>query len=127
MKNNLPSSKDSLGKTLVPISEAAKILSVSVDTLRRWDKDGKITSKRPDGKDRYFLIKELEALKRARKLSISEAAEFLGISTTTLRRLDEKGIVPALREGDDRVYELPELEEFLSSQYFQTKKESGKD
>lgn len=122
MNRQLPNFTDSAGRILVPISEASKILGVSQQTLRRWDEKGKIKSQRPDGKNRYFLVEDLENFKADKKFTISEAAEFLGISQTTLRRLDEKGIVPAQRVGDDRVYQLSALEEFLSSQYFQTKR-----
>ena len=122
MNKQLPNFTDSAGRILVPISEASKILGVSQQTLRRWDEKGKIRSQRPDGKNRYFRVEDLQNLKTNKKFTISEAAEFLGISQTTLRRLDEKGIVPADRLGDDRVYELGGLEEFMSSQYFQTKR-----
>ena len=55
MPNNL-----STNKKLVPISEAAKILGVSIDTVRRWDKSGVLRSNRIDGKTRHFSIKDLE-------------------------------------------------------------------
>ncbi len=38
----------------LPIGEAARILGVSVETLRRWDADGKITAVRtPNGQRRF--------------------------------------------------------------------------
>ncbi|KKU06502.1 MAG: hypothetical protein UX09_C0050G0006 [Candidatus Uhrbacteria bacterium GW2011_GWE2_45_35] len=41
---------------LIPIGEAAKILGVSIQTLRRWDKNGKLSSiKTPGGRRRYKL------------------------------------------------------------------------
>jgi DNA (cytosine-5)-methyltransferase 1 len=48
---------------LMPIGRAAEILGVSIDTLRRWDKQGIIRSVRPDGKNRYFSLSELESIK----------------------------------------------------------------
>jgi putative resolvase len=41
---------------LSPISETAKVLGVSITTLRRWEREGKITSQRtPSGHRRYDL------------------------------------------------------------------------
>ena len=46
---------------LIPISEAAKRLGVSIDTLRRWDESGKLraTRKSPGG-TRYYSEKSLD-------------------------------------------------------------------
>src|SRR4051812_35799224 len=108
MSKSLPKEKE-----LVSISEAAKILGVSIDTIRRWDRSGKVNSSRPDGKNRYFSIKELESLKFAQPLSISEAAKQLGISQSTLRRLDSRGlIVPERNNNGERVYDRESIEGF---------------
>jgi excisionase family DNA binding protein len=49
-------------KPLIPIGEAAKILGVSVNTMRRWDRLGKLVALRTlDGHRRYRRA-ELEAL-----------------------------------------------------------------
>lgn len=46
---------------LLTISEAAKILGISQDTLRRWDKSGKLVAVRKDGgTHRYYTKKNLE-------------------------------------------------------------------
>lgn len=45
---------------LVSISEAANILSVSIDTLRRWDKNGKLTPIKSTGGHRMYYRKQLE-------------------------------------------------------------------
>src|SRR3989344_2845667 len=46
---------------LLKISEAAEILGVSIDTLRRWDESGKLTAIRKEGGvHRYYLEKDLE-------------------------------------------------------------------
>ena len=70
------------------IREAANFLGVSLDTIRRWDRKGKLTAKRVSG-DRYFKLADLEQLRAKKPLSITEAAEVLKISPTTLRRLDK--------------------------------------
>lgn len=48
---------------LLPIAEAAKILGVSADTVRRWEREGKITPVRTLGGHRRFARGELEALR----------------------------------------------------------------
>lgn len=46
---------------LLSISEAAKFLGVSIDTLRRWDKSGKLIAVRKEGgTHRYYTQKDLE-------------------------------------------------------------------
>jgi DNA (cytosine-5)-methyltransferase 1 len=43
------------------VVEAAKVLGVSKDTLRRWDNKGKLTAKRhPVTRYRLYLKRELE-------------------------------------------------------------------
>lgn len=46
---------------LIPISKAAKMLGVALNTLRRWDKEGSLKSIRftPTG-NRYYLLSSLE-------------------------------------------------------------------
>jgi molybdopterin-binding protein len=44
------------------IGEAAKALGVSADTLRRWDRDGKLMTKRDDRNRRMVPAKEVERL-----------------------------------------------------------------
>ena len=46
-------------KELVNISDAAKTLSLSIDTIRRWDKKGLIKAHRDDKNYRVFDINEL--------------------------------------------------------------------
>lgn len=119
MPDNLPKSKN-----LIPISEAARVLGVSIDTVRRWDKSGVLHSERPDGKNRYFLIDELEKVKFSKPYSISDAAKHLGISQSTLRRLEARGLVkPDRNSNGERTYDQKSLEKFLHSEYFLTKKQ----
>lgn len=48
---------------LVAISQAAKYLDVSIDTIRRWDRLGMLHSTRPTGKTRFFYMAELRKVK----------------------------------------------------------------
>ena len=47
-------------KNNLTIGEAAKFLDVSIDTLRRWDKSGKLNSIRSEGGHRYYPKEQLE-------------------------------------------------------------------
>ena len=46
----------------VRIGEAARILNVSVQTLRNWEKSGKLRAERSRGKQRYYALQELHKL-----------------------------------------------------------------
>ena len=46
----------------VPLGDAARALGVSVDTLRRWDRDGKIRTVRDERNRRLVPAKEVERL-----------------------------------------------------------------
>jgi excisionase family DNA binding protein len=41
-------------RKLIPISEAAKLLGVYADTLRRWEREGKIKPRRTSGNLRRY-------------------------------------------------------------------------
>ena len=49
---------------LLWIGEAAKILGVSIETLRRWDRAGKLNSIRTPGGQRRFALSEIERVRR---------------------------------------------------------------
>ena len=42
------------------IGETAKYLGVSIDTLRRWDKSGKLPARKSAGGHRYYSLLDLE-------------------------------------------------------------------
>ncbi len=42
------------------IGEAAKILNVSTQTLRNWEKSGKLRAERSAGKQRYYILQDLQ-------------------------------------------------------------------
>jgi putative resolvase len=47
---------------LLPIGEAARLIGVSVDTLRTWEADGRIEATRSAGGQRRFSLVEVERL-----------------------------------------------------------------
>lgn len=52
-----------MNKELLKIREAAEFLGVSIDTLRRWDKSGKLAALRKDGgTHRYYAKENLELI-----------------------------------------------------------------
>ena len=55
-----------LDSELIVISDAARIMGVSKDTIRRWEKLGKITSERTNGGHRRYHLSDLKLSTRAR-------------------------------------------------------------
>ncbi|MDP9228021.1 MAG: TOBE domain-containing protein [Actinomycetota bacterium] len=51
--------------TDVSLSEAARVIGVSVDTLRRWDRAGKLRTTRDERNRRQVPAGEVERLRRA--------------------------------------------------------------
>lgn len=47
-------------------TEAARALGISLDTLRRWDRDGKIKTTRDAANRRQVAVNEVERLRRQR-------------------------------------------------------------
>lgn len=109
-------------KNYLPISEAAKYLGISLDTLRRWDKTGLIKSRRLDGKNRYFSTEDLKKHLSNRPLSISEVSKKFDLSATTLRRLEARGLLkPQRSKAGVRVFDSTTIDAFLKSDYYQRK------
>jgi molybdopterin-binding protein len=52
-----------MAKELYSAREAAEALGISLDTLRRWDRDGRIKTKRDSGNRRVVNAKEIERLR----------------------------------------------------------------
>ena len=77
-------------------SEAAYLLGVSTDTLRRWEKEGKLTSSRTEGGHRRYKKKGLNKL-----LSILTEGKATRLVLTTKDRL--------LRFGSELVFSICEL------------------
>lgn len=101
----------------LPIGQAAEYLGVSIDTLRRWEEKGKIVAKRPDGRNRVFLVSDLEKTKFGDTLTVAEAAERLSMSASSLRRLSDEGKIKfKLGENGYRLYQISDLEEFVNAE-----------
>lgn len=123
-------------KQELTISEAAEILHIHPDTLKRWSNPNIniIPEQQSSGYRKYRRDDLDEYLGRVRVggedaaetrgsnqesqqlLTISEAAEFIGISVKSLRYWTDKRFIPTYRIGPrkDRMFALRDLEVFKS-------------
>jgi molybdopterin-binding protein len=62
-------------------SEAAKRLGISLDTLRRWDRDGRIKTTRDSSNRRLVPAREIERLRGERAVHFSARNRFRGTVT----------------------------------------------
>ncbi len=114
MEKNLPSSRH-----YYSIGEAAQKLGVAIDTVRRWEKSGRLHADRTAGGMRLFSIEEIERLlpltkQQAAYLTVSQAATYLDVSPGTLRRWDKQDRLKPLRTmANERVYTPEQLKQFM--------------
>jgi excisionase family DNA binding protein len=87
------------------VSDVAKKLGISIDTVRRWEKAGVLQAERLDGRNRYFKASDIDTFAAEQPMSTSEVADFLGLSASTVRRLDKQGLLFTERsESGKRLY-----------------------
>ena len=70
-----------MAKELYTASEAASALGISLDTLRRWDKAGRIKVRRDTGNRRVVAASEIDRLRGGAESHISARNRFRGIVT----------------------------------------------
>ena len=63
----------------VPAAEAARRLGISLDTLRRWDRTGKIRTLRDAGNRRVVPAAELDRLSGSAETDVSARNRFAGV------------------------------------------------
>ena len=68
-------------RQLYAASEAAKRLGISLDTLRRWDREGKIETTRDSGNRRLVSASEIDRLRGERDDHFSARNRFRGTIT----------------------------------------------
>jgi molybdopterin-binding protein len=69
-----------LPKSEYPIGEAARVLGVSIDTIRRWDRIGRIKTTRDSGNRRIVSAAEVERLRGLNaKTELSARNRFRGV------------------------------------------------
>jgi molybdopterin-binding protein len=64
---------------MLAAAEAARMLGVSLDTLRRWDRDGRIRTKRDRANRRVVPESEIRRLKGDRTAGVSARNRLRGI------------------------------------------------
>ena len=78
-----------MAKTVYTASEAAQALGISLDTLRRWDREGRIRTKRDAGNRRVVSAKEIERLRGRDDSHMSARNRFHG----TVRSVEVDGLL----------------------------------
>jgi molybdopterin-binding protein len=66
-------------RALYTASEAARVLGISLDTLRRWDKAGRIRTERDAGNRRLVPADEIERLRGKHDDELSARNRFRGV------------------------------------------------
>ena len=66
-------------QALVPAAEAARALGVSVDTLRRWDRAGRIRTRRDAANRRLVPRAEIDRLRGGGRDGLSARNRFRGV------------------------------------------------
>src|SRR5215468_4635337 len=70
-----------MAKQVYSASEAAAALGISLDTLRRWDRAGRIKVRRDAGNRRVVAASEIDRLRGGAESHISARNRFRGIVT----------------------------------------------
>jgi molybdopterin-binding protein len=78
-----------MAKELYSAREAAEALGISLDTLRRWDRDGRITTSRDSGNRRTVAAAEIKRLRGDDKQQMSARNRFRG----TVREVQVEGLL----------------------------------
>ena len=78
-----------VAKAVYTASEAAQALGISLDTLRRWDREGRIKTRRDSGNRRVVSAKEIERLRGGDDTHMSARNRFRG----TVRSVEIDGLL----------------------------------
>jgi molybdopterin-binding protein len=68
-----------VAKAAYSAREAAELLGISLDTLRRWDRDGRIRTRRDSANRRTVSAKEIERLRGTADAHMSARNRFRGV------------------------------------------------
>ena len=66
---------------LLPAGDAARLLGISLDTLRRWDRDGRIETERDSANRRLVAKSEVERLLGREQATLSARNRLRGVVT----------------------------------------------
>lgn len=70
-------------------SEAARALGISLDTLRRWDRSGRIRTRRDSANRRLVPVREVARLKGTETAELSTRNRFRGV----VREVKKEGLL----------------------------------
>ena len=87
-----------MGKSLYTAREAAQALGISLDTLRRWDRDGRIRTQRDAGNRRVVAAKEVARLRGGDESHMSARNRFTG----TVQSVEVEGLLAQVEILVDR-------------------------
>jgi molybdopterin-binding protein len=87
-----------VAKSLYTASEAAQALGISIDTLRRWDREGRIRVKRDAANRRVVPAKEIARLRGGEDSHMSARNRFTG----TVRSVEVEGLLAQVEIVVDR-------------------------
>jgi molybdopterin-binding protein len=108
----MPRSQSAAPPTLIRVGEAAEMLGVSVETLRRWEADGRLRMGRTDGGQRVVELTEVSRLLAERRreagdrpiVAQSARNRFAGIVTRV--EVDRVAAVVEVLAGPHRLVSL---------------------
>jgi DNA-binding transcriptional MerR regulator len=120
----------------ISIRDAAEKLNVSIKTLRRWEEHGLVHPTRNDLNQRVYSTIEIDNLNNRKYkplpeaaitpqnyLSISQAADEVGVSVKTLRRWDAEGKIQLTRDQLNRRVFTKDTVDFIKknrTQFYQS-------
>jgi molybdopterin-binding protein len=107
----MPQSQE-VAPTRIRVGQAAEMLGVTVETLRRWESEGRLTMERSDGGQRLVALEEITRLLEERRRAstarpiVAQSARnrFAGIITRIER--DRVAAVVEVRAGPHRLVSL---------------------
>jgi molybdopterin-binding protein len=78
-----------MSKDLYTVAEAARLLGVSIDTVRRWDREGRIATERDGANRRTVPAAEIDRLRGAAETKVSARNRFHG----TIESIEVEGLL----------------------------------
>src|ERR671935_3117491 len=82
-----------MAQTTYTASEAARALGISLDTLRRWDREGRIRVRRDSANRRVISAREIERLRGQDTHGLSARNRFPGV----VRSVQVEGLLAQVR------------------------------
>lgn len=93
---------------LVPIGDAAQALGVSLDTLRRWEREGRLKAERGRGNRRMIHVEDIERLGGRLPTRVGDAFSARNRFEGVVESVEVTGVVAqvVLRAGEFQVVSI---------------------